>query len=413
MTSDPRLTENRNYVAAWADYKADKVVVIERDSAGRRWRKKYPPPYYFYIPDEDGDETSIFGDKLIRAEFGSRDEYNHAKEQIPVKFESDIAPLKRVLMDSYYGRPTPIIHYAFLDIEVDYSQAIGFAGPMNAYAPINALSIYQSWTGKYLSFVVPPKGWSGTVEDLYSEIDKLISEDKLRKNIIPEIIICRDETDILNKLIETVEDADIISGWNSEFYDIPYICFRIKHIFGCGKLDVDPGAPENCGEGRRCKKCELALAKLEHVGCRAPKLEWKYKFNVAKGQKKDIGGKEMDPLFVFTGKSHLDYMALFKKFTFEGRTSYSLGNILSEEVDIGKLEYDGTLEHLYKNNFPLFVAYNFRDTDGLTQLDQKFKFIALVNQMAHESTVLFPSMLGTVAYVETAITNHAHYVLNR
>src|SRR5271170_4103070 len=102
MIADPSLTEKRNYVAAWADYRSDKIVVIERDSAGRRWRKRYNPPYYFYIPDaEEGTETSIFGDKLIRAEFESREEYNHAREQFPVKFESDIPPLKRVLMDSY------------------------------------------------------------------------------------------------------------------------------------------------------------------------------------------------------------------------------------------------------------------------------------------------------------------------
>jgi|SRR5579859_1559801 len=407
-------SEKRNYVAAWADYKSDKIVVIERDASGKRHRKRYNPPYYFYVPDEEeGTETSIFGDKLTRAEFGTREEYTAAKEQFQVKFESDISPLRRILMDIYYGRPTPIVHYAFLDIEVDYSQALGFAGPQNPYAPINALSIYQSWTGKYLSYVVPPKGWSGSVDDLYSEIDKLISEGKLRKSIIPEIIICRDETDILNKLVEAVEDADILSGWNSEFYDIPYICLRIKHLLGCGSLEIQPLQKENCGDGKRCKKCELALAKLDHQGCSGPKLEWKRKFNVIKGQPKDIGGKELDPLFVFTGKSHLDYMALFKKFTFEGRTSYSLGNILSEEVDVGKLEYDGTLEHLYKNNFPLFTAYNFRDVDGLVQLDQKFKFIALVNQMAHENTVEFKHMLGTVAYVETAIANHAHYVLNK
>lgn len=64
-------------------------------------------------------------------------------------------------------------------------------------------------------------------------------------------------------------------------------------------------------------------------------------------------------------------------------------------------------------SFPTFVAYNFRDTDGLLQLDDKFKFIALANQMAHENCVVFDAVLGTVAYVETGITLHAHNVLNR
>jgi DNA polymerase elongation subunit (family B) len=80
-------------------------------------------------------------------------------------------------------------------------------------------------------------------------------------------------------------------------------------------------------------------------------------------------------------------------------------------------EIDNELRRLDKEiiteSFATFVAYNFRDVDGLVQLDEKFKFIALANQMAHESTVDFQAVLGTVSYVETAIINHAHNVLNK
>jgi DNA polymerase elongation subunit (family B) len=120
-----------------------------------------------------------------------------------------------------------------------------------------------------------------------------------------------------------------------------------------------------------------------------------------------------EPIYKFSGRSHLDYMKLFQKFTFEGRSSYALGNILQEEVGMGKLEYEGSLEQLYNNDFATFVIYNFRDVSGLQQLDNKFKFMALANQMAHENTVVFDAVLGTVAYVETGIANHAHYKLNK
>jgi hypothetical protein len=112
----------RNYVAAWVDYSTDTIIVLERDGSGQGpcYRKKYSPPYYFYIPDENGKYESIFGDKLSRAEFETREEYDAAKRHYPVKFESDIPPLKRVLMDYYYDRPTPRVNYAFLDIEVNY-----------------------------------------------------------------------------------------------------------------------------------------------------------------------------------------------------------------------------------------------------------------------------------------------------
>jgi DNA polymerase elongation subunit (family B) len=370
--------EDRNYVAAWVDYKSDKIIVLERDRAGQLHRKRYEPPYYFYVPDEEGDYESIFGDKLLRAEFSSRDEYEQAKNIFHDRFESDIAPIKRILMDMYYGRPTPPVNYAFLDIEVDYSQKIGFAGPTNPYAPINAVTIYQSWTKKYITYALAPPSWTGTVEDIYAEARRLIASGQLRNGIIPEITICANELELLIKMCDALQDADILSGWNSEFFDIPYICERLKNQGG-----------------------EPLLARIEHVGVKLPKMEMVNRF-----------GTE-EPIYKFTAKSHLDYMRLFQKFTFEGRTSYALGNILDEEVGIGKIDYDGTLEHLFNNNFPLFTCYNFRDVDGLVQLDEKFKFIALVNQMAHECTVDFSSMLGTVAYVETAIANHAHYVLKK
>jgi len=379
-------SQDRNYVAAWYDWAADKVIVLERDRHGTLFKKKYNAPYYFYIPDEEGTHLSIFGDKLIRAEFSSRDEYEAAKRHFSIKFESDFRPLQRVLMDYYYDRPAPPVFFAFIDIEVDYSKKIGFAGPTNPYAVINAVTVYQSWTQKYMTYVIPPKvdgvSWTdisgNDVQRLYNEINSLVDEGKLRSGIIPEIVICKDELELLNLMLDSIQEADIISGWNSEFFDIPYICERLLLAGG-----------------------ESLLARMEHIGLKPPKKEMVNRY-----------GTE-EPIYKFYGRSHLDYMRLFEKFTFEGRTSYALGNILQEEVGVGKLEYSGSLEQLYHNDFPTFVAYNFRDVDGLVQLDAKFKFIALANQMAHESTVLFEAVLGTVSYVETAITNHAHYKMNR
>jgi DNA polymerase elongation subunit (family B) len=380
------MASDRNYVAAWADYKADKIIVLERDKAGTLFRVKYNPPYYFYVPDEDGDYESIWGDKLLRAEFSSRDEFEAAKKHFPRKFESDFTPLKRVLMDYYYNRPAPPINFAFLDIEVNYSKKLGFASPTNPYAEINAVTIYQSWTKKFITLVLPPMVdgvlWTNipgnSLHTLNDAITTLISEKKLRDGCIPDIEIVMTEYELLSKMCQAIEEADIISGWNSEFFDIPYIAERLLLAGG-----------------------ESFLAKLEHYGARPPKKEMVNRF-----------GSE-EPVYKFSGRSHLDYMKLFQKFTFEGRTSYALGNILQEEVGVGKLEYEGSLEDLYHYDFPLFVAYNFRDVDGLVQLNDKFKFIALANQMAHENTVLFDAVLGTVSYVETGITNHAHNVLNK
>lgn len=370
------MTQTSNYVAAWMDYRQNKVVVIERDiETSERFTTLVDPPYYFYVPDEDGEYESIFGDKLIRVDAESKEEFDYLSRSFSRKFESDINPLSRVLMDKYYGRPTPPVNFIFFDIEVDYKQSIGFAGPNNPYAPINANTIYRSWTNDYITLAVPPPGY--IVDDSF--MDKIrASWTEYKLDFEPKIIICKDELEVLEKTLDLIQDGDIISGWNSEFYDVPYVCERVKLLMG-----------------------EKALSSLEMRGCRPPRKEMVNHF-----------GNE-EPIYKFTGRAHLDYRKLFEKFTFEGRTSYALANIANEELDVPKLDYDGTLEELYLNDFIHFVTYNARDVEVLVKLDLKFKFIALVNQMAHENTVDFNAILGTVKYVETGITNHAHRVLNK
>jgi DNA polymerase elongation subunit (family B) len=84
-------------------------------------------------------------------------------------------------------------------------------------------------------------------------------------------------------------------------------------------------------------------------------------------------------------------------------------NLSDEELIALEREVDASVKHY---SFIYWVAYNFRDVSGLVDLDQKFKFIQLVNQMAHDNSVLFGDILGTVRYVETGITNRAHNVHN-
>lgn len=388
--------QKNNYVAAWYDRRDDQIIVCERDADGQRTAKVVKPKHYFYVPDSNGTFTSIYGDSLAKLEFDSLQEMEAAKSRFQTRFESDITPLKRFLMDEYYDVPAPIVNFAFLDIEVNYSKKLGFAGPRNPYAIINAITVYQSWSKEFHTVVVPPMvpnpngdgevPWTeipgNSVEMLYDKINELIASKQLRSGIIPKITIVNTEFELLQMMEDLIRDADIISGWNSEFFDIPYIAERLIINFG-----------------------DRGLAKLEiQAGRHRPRPPFKEMVS-------RFGTEE--PIYKFTGRSHLDYLKLFQKFTFEGRTSYALGNILQEEVGVGKLEYDGTLEQLYHNDFPTFVAYNFRDVDGLVQLDDKFKFIALANQMAHENTVVFDAVMGTVAYVETGIANHAHNKMNR
>ena len=363
-----------NYVGAYYSYDIDAVIVWERDENGRR-PVAHHAPYYFYVPDENGEYKSIFNRKLKRIDCEDRDQfqqYLRGYNKYDVH-ESDIPPMFKVLMNMYHDLPTPIIHYAFLDIEVDYKSSQGFSSPENPYAPINAVTIYQSWTKRYFTYAVPPKGWKNTPE-FEGQLDSLWKEHSLGFN--RELVLCSNEEELLKCLVRDIQDADIISGWNSEFFDLPYIMKRLERV-----------APK-------------LIDQMSFKGCKPPKESTIERFGAT------------SIVYQLNGRTHLDYLDLFKKFTFEGRTSYSLANISADELDIPKLHYEGTLEQLYNRNFAHFIAYNARDVEVLVKLDDKFKFIALVNQMAHENTCLFANMLGTVRYVETGITNRAHNVHN-
>jgi DNA polymerase elongation subunit (family B) len=377
-----------NYIGAVYDWDSDKVLVWERDSDGNRVLNRWKAEHYFYAPVEIaraiGDNVpysnvadgyrSLYEHDLIRFDFDTRREFEEAKRAFPAGslFESDIPTELKILMNHYADVPTPVVNFAFLDIEVDYKSKLGFSGPKNPYAVINAITIYQSWNKTYKQYVVPPAGWAGSIDTIRAEFTRLMEEKNLTAGIYPEIVICKTEAVLLQHMVEELQDADIISGWNSEFFDLPYIMRRLELVW--------PGL----------------VAKMCFPGCRKPK----------QGEVDKFGAPEL--VYTIFGRSHLDYKDLFEKFTFEGRESYALGNILAEELDIGKLHYEGTLEQLYHNDFETFCAYNFRDVSGMVDLEGKYKFITMVNQMAHENTVNFSAMLGTVRYVETGIANFCH-----
>ena len=86
----------------------------------------------------------------------------------------------------------------------------------------------------------------------------------------------------------------------------------------------------------------------------------------------------------------MDYMQLYRKYTYEERHSYSLDAIGEHELDERKIQYEGTLDQLYNKDFATFVDYNRQDTVLLAKLDKKLRFLDLANELAHDNTVLLP-----------------------
>jgi DNA polymerase elongation subunit (family B) len=118
-------------------------------------------------------------------------------------------------------------------------------------------------------------------------------------------------------------------------------------------------------------------------------------------------GKE-EQTYDFVGRIHMDYLQLYKKYNYESRHSYSLDAIAEMEVGETKTPYEGTLDQLYNKDFKEFIRYNRQDTMLVYKIHQKVKFLELANQLAHENTVLIPTVMGSVAMIEMAIYNEAH-----
>jgi DNA polymerase elongation subunit (family B) len=287
-----------------------------------------------------------------------------------VKFESDIEPLERVLMDNYSLKKAPKLKVGFIDIEVDYSSKIGFSSPKNPYAPINAVTICYQATGTYKTFAVPPKSW----------VENGIKMTKLpNKPALAHVELCVSESELLRKFLDAIHDLDVLSGWNSEFFDLPYIGKRLELVFG-----------------------ESALTRLGFED--GPKPRW--------GERDRFkGAREKDLVLNIQSRVHLDYMRLYKKFNIVSKPSYKLDAIGFDEVKIQKLHYNGTLEELYNNEFSKFCEYNVHDTTILLELDRKLKYIELANQMVHMATVNFEAVFGSVQLIDSAIINYAHDVL--
>jgi DNA polymerase elongation subunit (family B) len=349
-----------SYIDALFDREHDRIHVVERRDGERRYQE-YPANYIFYYDDPRGKFTSIYGTPVSR--FSTRNNKEFRKE-IRIQsgkqlYESDINPIFRCLEENYKGQDGPKLNVAFFDIEVDFDSDRGFSRPEDPFNPITAISVYLAWVDRLITLVVPPKHmtWE-TAKEICAEFS--------------DTLLFEREEDMLNTFLDIIEDADALSGWNSEGYDIPYTVNRVTRVLS--KDDTRRFCLWN-----------------QHP----------------KGRTFERFGNESQT-YDLIGRVHMDYMQLYRKYTYEERHSYSLDAILEYEGLEGKTKFEGTLDALYNQNFKKFIEYNRQDVNGLAQLDKKLKFLDLANTLAHENTVLLQTTMGAVAVTEQAIINEAH-----
>jgi DNA polymerase elongation subunit (family B) len=350
-----------SYVDAINDSKNDRIHVVERTSDGTRSYQEFPANYVFYYPDSKGKYRSIYRDSLSRFSTRKKSEFEKEKRIHSGKklFESDVNTVFRCLSDNYLGVEAPKLHTAFFDIEVDFSPERGYAPTSDPFSPVTAIALYLDWLDQLICLAIPPKHITDeTAQELVAEF--------------PNTFLFRSEIEMFETFFQIIEDADVLTGWNSEGFDIPYIVNRVTKIMS--KDDTR-------------KFCLMG---------QLPKPRTYERF-----------GKE-EQTYDLVGRIHMDYLQLYKKYNYESRHSYSLDAIGEMEVGETKTPYEGTLDQLYNRDFKEFIRYNRQDTMLVVKIHNKLKFLELANQLAHENTVLLPTVMGSVAMIEMAIYNEAH-----
>lgn len=348
------------YVDAFWNRERNAIDVVER-VRGRRLFNSYPARFVVGYPSERGRHTSIFGTRLETFETNKHEEFQRELRMIPrdQQFESDINPIFRCFYDNYKNAPLPDLHIAYFDIETDFDPEKGFSNTEEAFNPLTAVSVYCGWMDTNFTLVLKPR--SLTHQQAQEICDRF-----------DNTVLCENERELLDVFLTLIEDADILTGWNSEGYDIPYLHNRIVQVLG------KEHTRRLCLWNRFPRKREY-----ESYG---------------------------RPTFTYDliGRVHLDYLQLYRKHTYHEMHSYRLDFVGEYEVGEKKVAYEGSLDKLYNEDFEKFVAYNRQDVMLLVKIDRKLKFIELSNALAHENGVLLNTTMGSVLLIDNAITNEAH-----
>jgi DNA polymerase elongation subunit (family B) len=263
-------------------------------------------------------------------------------------YESDLDAYTSVLIDRYKDSDDAAEwqNIVYFDIECEIAGALTPELIKNAPTKITSIAVYDNNTQKYYCLIL-------------DEAKQLETINEENRAVIP----FAHEHDLLHAFLNLWEELDptIITGWNTEYFDIPFLYYRIENQLGAGEA--------------------ARLSPLRKV---------------------KFGTYAHDAPVELAGLNHLDYMLLFKKYNPKNEPSYKLGDIGEKYVSLGKIEYEGNLDRLFTEDVNKFIEYNIRDVEILIELEKKFKFIELTITICHLCHVPYEQI-----YLSTALNDGA------
>lgn len=264
------------------------------------------------------------------------------------------------------------IRIANADIEV--TSDAGFPEPMIAAHAVDAITHYDSIENKFFVFDL-----LNSVNGSVSEWDiklaaKLDSEggDEVPQEILDRVVYMpfQNEREMLLEYLNFWEEHTpvIFTGWNVEGFDIPYLINRMKQVLS-----------------------ESQVKRLSPIR----RVNSKVITNI-------YGDKEV---FSIGGITILDYMDLYKKYSFTNQPSYALDYVAKYETKKGKLPYDGPINKLRASNHQRYISYNIMDTESVNGIDRKRGFIDLALSMSFYAKMPFSGVMSPIKTWDAIIFN--------
>jgi DNA polymerase elongation subunit (family B) len=314
------------------EYNPTLFVPAQKKTEYRTLDGRYVSPLQMGSMREASDFMKQYEDVQSFNVFGSTNyPYVYINEQFPNEVVYDTALLR------------------ILNIDIEVGSENGFPEPSQASEPITAITIK---TGGH-NYVIGCGDYNNTRTDVtYTQ--------------------CNDESQLITKFLEMWElfDADIVTGWNIQFFDIPYIYNRILRLMG-----------ENTAK---------RLSPWRLIGERTTTIH-----------------NKQQVAFDLVGIAILDYLELYKKFTYSQQESFRLDHIAYIELGEKKLDYSEfeNLHQLYKLDYQKFIDYNIKDVHLVDRLDDKMKFIDMVLALAYDAKVNLTDVFTQVRMWDTLTHN--------
>ena len=314
-------------------------------------------PYFYYETTNRNQQvaTSLYGTSLKRIVCNTEKDRRQRIQDIGIEriFEN-ITPYQQFLIDQYWERNEeedfdkfPLKNW-FFDIEVHSPDE--FPKPEDAKFPVNIITVYDTLDKMYYS-------WG--LGEYKPEMENVI------------YVNCKTERDLLWNFLEFYrkDPPDILSGWNSETFDIPYIINRLENLFGEDVRNMISPMNE-----------EL----------RRPVYARQFRGAFGQDQVK----------YVVEGIAMIDYLDVYKTFSMGMRDSYKLDSIGEYEGVGRKIDTNNTnLATLADKDWKTFVDYNIQDVTLLAKLDEKLQFLSLVRMLSYIGLTPFNAALGTISTV--------------